>query len=235
MIRLLRRLKLIIKVLLNAFLASAEDPRQIFADAYERQQQMLSKVRHAQANVAASKNQLKSINAGTRNKLPQLDEQIRKAVVSGRDDLARFALRFRIMAKKELETLDKQVQELEEEEQVLSLVEQRQTTQIELILTRQEMLEAQYSTAEAHVQIHEALTGVSKEIDGLGLALERAEQRTEHMRARASAVDQLIEQGVLEMPGQSDGEVTGYQLSDESALEDVERHLDELKQRLRPD
>ena len=203
MIRILRRLFLILKVWLDALFSSAEDPRQVFATAHLRQQQMLSNVRHARENISASKNQLKTKTADTRAKLPQLDEQIRQALGSGHDDLARFALRLRRMAAGELETLDRQVQELDEEEKTLSLVEQRLTTQIDLILTRQDVLEAQYSTAEAYVQVHEALGGVSKELDGLGAALERAEQRTEHLQARASAIDRLVEQGVLEMPGQS--------------------------------
>ncbi|MCH8185737.1 MAG: PspA/IM30 family protein, partial [Chloroflexi bacterium] len=51
MTSILRRLTLIIKVWMNKLLAPAQDPRQVFADAYQRQQATLLKVRQAMANV----------------------------------------------------------------------------------------------------------------------------------------------------------------------------------------
>ena len=60
------------------------------------------------------------------------------------------------------------------------------------------MIKAQYGAAEAQVRIGEAATGLSEELADVGLAVERAQNRTEEMRARAGAIDELIENGVLE-------------------------------------
>ena len=47
------------------------------------------------------------------------------------------------------------------------------------------------------MHINEALAGVSNDLSGLGTALDQAEERTERMQARASAIDDLIHAGSL--------------------------------------
>ena len=108
----------------------------------------------------------------------------------------------------ELDRLERQVTEIEHEERELTLVEQRLEAQIETFFARREVIAARYSTAEAHVEVREALGGVSDELAGLGTALERAEQTTDRMQARASALDHLADLGVLDDPG-----VTAWKLT----------------------
>lgn len=197
---ILRRLKLIIKVWLNALLAPAEDPRKVFALAHKRHGELIGQVRRALATVAASKERLERNTSEALEKLPELEEKARQALLAGRDDQARFALQLRQVVVEEVQVLEGQLRQLEQEHQTLSLVEGRLATQIETFFTRQQMLEARYSSAEAHVRIKEALSGVSDELEGLDTALERAEEKTENMQARVSAIDELVETGILEMP-----------------------------------
>jgi phage shock protein A len=103
--------------------------------------------------------------------------------------------------------------------------------QIQAVAARQELLEAQYSTAEAHVQVHEALGGVSEELDGLGDALEQAEQRTDRMQARASALDRLVDAGVLDMPV---GDWPSLASTEDQTSEVVEERLAALKRQAAP-
>jgi phage shock protein A len=114
---------------------------------------------------------------------------------------------------------------------VLALVEQRLTAEIEAFFARQEVLAARYSTAEAQVQINEALSGVSEEVSGLGQAMERAEQRTEDMQARVSALDQLIDMGILETPGRAASELLQLKPGDDSS-QAVEEKLEALRKEL---
>ena len=229
MTSILRRLKLILKVWLDKLLTSAEDPRRVFAVAYQRQRELLSKVQRAQANIAKAKLQLESKTAGAREKLPQLEEQARQALVGGREDSARFALQLRQVANEDLEELERQVSELEQEERALSLVEQRLRTQIEAFFARQEVLAARYTTAEAQVRINEAMGGVSEELAGLGVALERAEQTTENMQARVTAIERLVETGILDTPMHSPPGATPRQLAEVEASGEVEERLTALK------
>jgi phage shock protein A len=78
------------------------------------------------------------------------------------------------------------------------MVEQRLSTQIEAFIARQEVIRARYSAAEAQVRINEAVTGVSEDFADLAAALQRAEEKTEGMQARAIAINRLVQEGDLE-------------------------------------
>lgn len=229
---ILRRIRLILKSVAHALLSSAEDPRQTFAVAHSRQRQMLEKVRQAQAKLRGAKRLLSDKSIAAKDKLPHLEEQARQALVEGREDLARHAIQLRLLVEEELTTLGDQLSQLDEEDRVMSLVEQRLKTQIEAVASRWELLEAQYSTAEAQVQIHEALAGVSEELDGVGVALEKTEQRTERMQARASALDRLVNAGVLDIPVDAAADWLAIAAKGTTDASDVvEEHLAALKSR----
>lgn len=228
---LLGRAKLLVKTSVGAMLAPAEDPRQSFAFAYQRQRELLAKVQDSLADVRASRDRVEARAKEVEELLPGLQEQARTAVIGGREDLARLALRRRQAAVAQLDALREQGREVEREEGGLALIEQRLATQIEAFYARQEVIAARYSAAEAQVRINEALTGVSQELSDLGDALERAEASAETMRARAAAIDELMESGILESPGAPASEF-GVEL-ERAVDEQLEAISDEFRRRLR--
>ncbi len=230
----MRRVGLAVKQGVGAFTASAEDPRQTFAPAYQRQGELLQKVQQALVDIGTAKDRLESKTAEVGGKLPQLEEQARRALIAEREDLARLALQRRQIAVVELEVLEGQVREVQQEEQRLSMVEQRLATQIEAFYARQEVIAARYTAAEAQVRIGESLSGISDELDDLGRALERAEEKTEHMQARASAIDRLVETGVLETPGLPAGDPVAHELGQLEGEQDVEAQLAALSREIEP-
>ncbi|HVO69523.1 MAG TPA: PspA/IM30 family protein [Aggregatilineaceae bacterium] len=217
---------------LDSLLEPAEDPRQAFAYTYQRQRQLLEQVRNALAGLTASKNHLEAKAAAVRDKLPQLERQARQALLDGREDLARLSLRWHQIAAIELQTLEQQVRDVQQERDRLALTEQRLATQIETFFARQEIITARYSAAEAQVHINEALGGVSQELSDLGRALQKTEQKTETMQARASAIDRLIEEGVLEVPGMSHVDTTADALGQFDVTQAVEDRLETLKREM---
>ena len=230
MTSMIRRLALILKSWWYGLMSSAEDPRRVYADVFDRQEQLLAKVRDARSGVAASKEYLTKKAEEVRSKLPRLDSQAREALTAGREEVARLALRLRYAAQDELKGLEGQADELGQEQWMLMLVEQRLKAQIDTFYARQMAIAAQHATAEAQVSVHEALGGLSDEMTSLGLALERAEQRTEDMQARVSAIEGLVELGVLESP--ADVAAHPALLLTPAVSADVEDQLDELKQEM---
>ena len=67
------------------------------------------------------------------------------------------------------------------------------------------------------MRISEAANGVGEEMADLGLAMQRAEDKTETMRARASAVEELEKAGAFD-------DITALG----SGQDDIERQLSEL-------
>ncbi|HYI37091.1 MAG TPA: PspA/IM30 family protein, partial [Thermoleophilaceae bacterium] len=95
-------------------------------------------------------------------------------------------------------SLDTQIKELEAQQEQLTANEKKLRTKIETFRTKKEVIKAQYSAAEAQVKISEAANGVGEEMADLGLAIQRAEDKTEQMKARAGAVEELEAAGTFD-------------------------------------
>jgi len=150
-------------------------------------------------------------------------------VAAGRDDLAREALARRAGVTAQLDDLDHQHASLQAEEDRLTLAAQRLQAQVEAFRTRKETVRATYTAAEAQTRIGEALAGVSEEMGDVGLAIQRAEDKTTQMQARAGAIDDLLASGALESAAGGPRDDIQAELDRLSATVDIDRELAELK------
>ena len=116
----------------------------------------------------------------------------------GREDLAREALTRKSAVTGQIGDLDAQHAQLQGEEEKLTLASQRLQAKVESFRTRKETIKATYTAAEAQTRIGEAFSGISEEMGDVGLAVQRAEDKTQQMQARAGAVDELIASGALD-------------------------------------
>src|SRR5207237_4153970 len=98
----------------------------------------------------------------------------------------------------QLTDLQTQHAQLQAEEEKLTLASQRLQSKIEAFRTKKETLKATYNAAKAQTQVSEAFTGISEEMGDVGLAVQRAEDKTAQMQARAGAIDELIASGALD-------------------------------------
>jgi phage shock protein A len=217
------RLKVLLAKGADVALAPAPDPRVTHLTSHQKQRALLNQVIRATQEVTAAKERLKTTADDVRAKLPAMEEQARNELRLGHEAAARVALQRRQVVANELATLELQLAEVEKEEAALTIIEQRLSGQIEAFAARQEVIKARYSAAEAQVRINEAMTGVSQDFADLTAALHRAEQTTEAMQARATAIDRLVEDGDLESIGLAT-------IPDPVADEDVERRLSALKE-----
>ena len=126
-----------------------------------------------------------------------LDEQALRAVDSNREDLAKLALERKNANLLQTQGLDKQITEMQAEQQKLEDTERRLSTKVEEFKSKKEVIKAQYSAAEAQVRIKENVTGISEEMTDVGMAMSRAEDKTEKMKAKAQTLDEMIDSGVL--------------------------------------
>lgn len=207
----------------------AEDPTQTLDSSYERQLDLLQRVRRSVADVSTSRKRLQ-LQAGQLNAAAEkLEDEARQAVAGGREDAARDALRRRVGITTQLESLDAQIRQLDAEEQKLVATQQGLQTKVETFRARKETIKASFTAAEAQVKIGEAVSGISEEMGNVGLALERAEEQTSQMQARAAALDELLESGAVQdvtaLPG---GEMQA-QLDRINAEGSIEAELSRIK------
>lgn len=225
-----RRLALVFRTKASKILDRAEDPREVLDYSYRRQLELLQQVRRGVADVATSRKRLELQVRQLQESGGKLSEQARQAVAAGRDDLAREALSRRGGVTGQIEDLGRQHASLRAEEDRLMLAAQRLQAKVEAFRTRKETVKATYTAAEAQTKIGEAFAGVSEEMGDVGLAIQRAEDKTQQMQARAGAIDELLASGALD-----DATATGprddiqAELDRLSATTDVDRELATIK------
>ena len=225
---MISRMSTIVKSKMNRLLDSAEDPRETLDYSYEQQLEMLRKVKRGVVEMVTAKRRIQHQADRVRSNVTRLGGQARQAVDAGRDDLARLALQRKNESELELEGLDEQLANMELEQEKLTASEARLQAKVDAFRNRKEIIKAQYSAAEAQVRIGAALGGISEEMGDMSLAIQRAENKTDQMRAKAGAIDELVETGVLDdMTGSRDD--IDRELSKISVSQSVESELAALK------
>jgi phage shock protein A len=228
------RFSTVVKAKISRLLDKSEDPGETLDYGYQKQVELLQDVKKGVADVVTSKKRLQMQSQKLEQSIPKLDSQARQALAQGREDLARTALERKNLAQAELQGLDQQVKELEGQQEKLIENERKLRQKIEAFRTKKEVIKAQYSASEAQVRISEAANGVGEQMADLGLAMQRAEEKTENMRARASAVEELEAAGafddITQLGGGSDD--LDRELAQLSAGTQVEDELSKMKAEL---
>ena len=224
-----RRLSLIFKAKANKVLDRAEDPRETLDYSYQKQLEMLQQVRRGLADVATSRKRIELQSQRLQASADKLQQQAQAAVTAGRDDLAREALTRRAAAQQQLADLAQQQAGLQAEQDKLTAASQRLQVKVEAFRTQKETIKASYTAAEAETRVGEAVSGISEEMSDVGLAMQRAQDKTAQLQARAGAIDELLASGALEdATGQAKDDIQA-QLDQMSAQSDVDAELATLK------
>lgn len=231
---LAKRISVVVKAKISKLLDRAEDPAETLEYSYQKQIELLQNVKKGIADVTTSKKRIQLQSEKLEQQVVKLDTQARQALAQGKEDLARVALERKQLIQTELQSLDQQVADLERQQKQLTDNEQKLRTKIESFRTKKEVIKAQYSAAEAQVKISEAATGVGEEMADVGLAMQRAVEKTENMRARAAAVEELEQAGTFEDLTQlgEGGDDIDRQLAEVGAAGAVDSELAKLKAEL---
>jgi len=210
----LDRMSTVVQAKMNKIMDKIEDPRETLDVSYEKQLQLLQNVKRGVAEVTTSKKRLELQKAKLQMSLDKLDGQAKEALQAGREDLARKALENKASLQAQSATLDQQIADLQDQQQKLMDAESRLAVKVESFRTKKETIKAQYSAADAQVKITESVTGISEEMADVGMAVQRAEEKTENMKARSAALDELLLSGTL---------------TDYSGSDDLDRELAKAK------
>jgi phage shock protein A len=200
----------------NKALDAAERPDEMLDYSYEQMLDQITNVRRALVDIAASRKQIELQEQQLQHSVDHLNDQAKAALAQGKEDLAREALNRKAAAQQQVAGLDSQRQELTEHEQkmeqTLSALQQR----VNNFRSQKEVMKAQYTAASAETSVNESATGISTTFGDAGAELQRAQDKIANMQARAGAMDELLQSGVLEDVGGS--------------IDDIQKELDEAGQ-----
>ncbi|MGD0554808.1 MAG: PspA/IM30 family protein [Streptosporangiaceae bacterium] len=225
----MKRVSLIFKAKANKALDKMEDPRETLDYSYSQQLEMLTKVRRGVADVATSRKRVELQMNQLQQQTSQRDDQARKALASGREDLAREALQRKATVGQQLNDLQVQYAQLQDQEEKLTIAAQRLQQKVDAFRTRKETIKATYTAAEAQTRINEAFSGISEEMGDVGMAIQRAEDKTAQMQARAGAIDELLASGALEDQVSGPRDDIQAELDRMGASSDIELELAKIK------
>ena len=223
----LDRMSTVVQAKMNKIMDKIEDPREVLDVSYEKQLQLLQNVKRGVAEVTTSKKRIELQKAKLQMSIDKLDSQAKEAIQANREDLARKALENKTLLVAQSNSLDQQISDLNDQQQKLMAAESRLATKVESFRTKKETIKAQYSAADAQVKITESVTGISEEMADVGMAVQRAEEKTENMKARSAALDELLESGTL--TDYSGGDEIENELAKVKAKSTVEDELAKMK------
>jgi phage shock protein A len=225
----MKRVSLIFRAKANKALDRMEDPRETLDYSYQQQVEMLTRVRRGVADVATSRKRVELQMNSLQKEVDRRDNQARDALSKGREDLARAALQNKAGLQGQLNDLQGQYANLQEQEEKLTLASQRLQSKVDAFRTRKETIKATYTAAEAQTRINEAFSGISEEMGDVGLAIQRAEDKTAQMQARAGAIDELLASGALEDHVSGPQDAIQAELDKLGADHSVEAELAQMK------
>jgi phage shock protein A len=194
---LIDRFSTIFKAKANTLADKLENPNEVLDYSFEKQRDIIVNLRRQMVQVVAAKKQLEMQKAKLTSSITTLEQQAKSALKSNREDLAKMALERKNSIMLQVQSLDKQIADIQSEQIKLEDTERRLSAKIDEFKTRKEIIKAQYSSAEAQVKIKENITGISEEMSDIGMALSRAEEKTEKMKSKAQAIDEMTASGVL--------------------------------------
>ncbi len=225
---ILSRISSVFKAKVNKLLDRMENPHETLEYSYEKQLELLRNVKRGLTEVVASKKRLELQAIKLKDNAANLESQARQALQQNREDLARTALERRTLLLQQVSGLEQQIADLQREQDKLVATEGRLQAKVDAFRTQKEVIKAQYSAAEAQVKIGEAVTGLSEEMADVGLAIDRAKEKTEKMQARAAAIDELVEAGNLTDQLVAANDIDA-ELARLAATESVQADLERLK------
>ena len=182
-------------------LDAAEKPDEMLDYSYQQMLDQITRVRQGLVSIAASRKQLELQAQQLQHTVDHLGDQAKAALAQGNEALAREALSRKAAAQQQIDGLEPQHQELQEQEQKLGETLQALQKRVNEFRSKKEVLKAQYTAAQAETSVNESVAGISTTFGDSGEALQRATDKIATMQARAGALDELMQSGVLEDVG----------------------------------
>ena len=212
-------------------LDSAENPNEMLDYSYNQMLDQITRVRQGLVDVAASRKRIELQEQQLQHTVAHLDDQAQAALGQGREDLAREALSRKAAAQQQIDAMEAQHQDLGEQQDKLQRALSQLQDRVNNFRSQKEVMKAQYTAAQASAAVNATAAGIAGEYGDTGADIARAQDKIATMQARAGALDELLQSGVLEDVG-GDTDDIQQELDEAGSAADVDRELAAMKARL---
>lgn len=177
-----------------------EDPNEMLDLSYEKMLSNLQDVKRNLADIVTEQKSLEAQIAKAEKEIANYEDSARAALKLEREDLAKEALLRKQQEVEHLEQLRQGLERIVAQVEKLKDMERKYRDRIDAFRTQKEVTKATYQAAQSQVKVSESITGIGKELGGVADTMQRAQDKTDQMVARANAIDALSEEGVLDDP-----------------------------------
>ena len=152
-----------------------EDPREALDYSYERQLEMLQRVRRGVADVATSRKRVELQVSQLERNAAKLVRQVQDALEAGREDVAGDAQTRAAAVQEQLSEMRQQLVALRGEEERLTAASQRLQAKVDAFRTRKETIKASYTADEASRRVRAAFADIGEDAGDLEVTDAEAE------------------------------------------------------------
>jgi phage shock protein A len=184
-------------VSLESALRPPDDPREVLDYSYQRQLEMLTKVRRGVADVATSRKRIELMVSTLERQAAKLASQREHALGAGNESLASEARSREAGTQQRLSGLHGQLHALTGEEERLTVASQRLQAKVEEFRIQKETIKARYTAAEGVQSVREAIAIISK--DTSDPEETNTEMDSESDLASASAAEDELRQEIRDL------------------------------------
>lgn len=212
---LIERLSVVVRSKLNVLITAAEDPVDQMELAYEDLNDNLNKVKSSIADVTTQKQRLVMRRDHLEEEVEDLNNKARSAVEQDREDLAEDAIRKKKNKMEQIESLNKDIQNLESTIQELNEQKGELESQIQEFKTQKEIQKARYQAAKTQKDVSEMATGVGEGVS-FDEAMDEIEEEIKQKQVRTEALEEMNEiEEEKDIDEQLDNVVIDSQISEE--------------------
>ena len=191
------RLKAILGAKLEKGLDAVEDPKEMLDFSLVKMEESLQAMARSAVEVGTAKKRLEIQRDTLNESIVKYEEQAKKALEFGQEELAREALAKKWQASERTKALEVQIAGMDQHLQSIARGREELKHKIDSFRGKKEELKAVYDASRAQLKVQEIMTSVGSEAENVGRIVDRAEARIEEMRARVMALDDLIAQGIV--------------------------------------
>jgi phage shock protein A len=191
------RIAAIFRARASSIADGVEDPKLSLDYSLYKLEENRQEMSRSLIEITTARKQLESTYAGLSDAVEKYQEQARTAIDLGRDDLARKALERKQDAQERMGELEANLSELDNQLINLKQSQADLSRKMELFQSKKEELKAVYDASRTQIRLKEQIYGISNDLMNFGATIRRAEDRIQQMRARAQAIDGLVQEGVL--------------------------------------
>ncbi|MDP2857241.1 MAG: PspA/IM30 family protein [Bacillota bacterium] len=212
---LLRRIWTIIMGWLGIGVSSLEDPEALLEAAQNELEEKLRTVKLQGVTAIQQKNQLEMILKDRKQELATLEQKVKVAVETGRDDLAETLMVEQMESEKSVVEIEAQFSQAVQMSDDVKKQVKRFEEEVQRKYQEKLRLRTQWKQAQITEKLNEALSGISTA--ATSDAFDRAKEKIQEKQARAAAITEMGRESVKSKIAELDADVARQQAKERLA------------------